>query len=116
MPEPDIRKGMPPVRLSRDEFESRYRHQFIDPASHRCRMSSMQSSQLHGTPTATRARRRSRGRRAADEKRADDIEQCVISLESEICKRHPSVAALYIKPQTNARYHAVRAKRRGGRS
>ncbi|WGD49185.1 flavodoxin family protein [Bradyrhizobium sp. CB1650] len=32
MPEPDVRKGMPPVKLSRDEFESRYRRQFIDPA------------------------------------------------------------------------------------
>lgn len=52
----------------------------------------------------------------ADEKRADDIEQCVISLEREIRKHHPSVAALFIKPQTNARFHAVRAKRRGGRS
>jgi hypothetical protein len=32
MPEPDIRKGMPPVKLSREEFESRYRSEFIDPA------------------------------------------------------------------------------------
>ncbi|MEK9285412.1 flavodoxin family protein [Bradyrhizobium sp. ISRA442] len=31
MGKPDIRKGMPPVRLSRGEFESRYRSQFIDP-------------------------------------------------------------------------------------
>lgn len=53
---------------------------------------------------------------SADEKRADDIEQCVIVLESEIRKRHPSVAALFIKPQTNARFHAARAKRRGQRS
>ncbi|WP_091878218.1 cation diffusion facilitator family transporter [Bradyrhizobium sp. Rc2d] len=52
----------------------------------------------------------------ADEKRADDIEQCVISLEGEIRKHHPSVAALFIKPQTNARFHAVRAKRRRGSS
>ncbi|MCK1755089.1 flavodoxin family protein [Bradyrhizobium sp. 137] len=32
MTEADIRKGMPPVRLSREEFESRYRSQFVDPA------------------------------------------------------------------------------------
>ncbi|QQO31812.1 cation diffusion facilitator family transporter [Bradyrhizobium diazoefficiens] len=52
----------------------------------------------------------------ADDKRADDIEQCVISIENEIRKQHPSVAALFIKPQTNARYHAVRARRWGARS
>ena len=49
----------------------------------------------------------------ADDKRADDIERCVISIETEIRRQHPSVAALFIKPQTNARYHAVRAKRWG---
>lgn len=49
----------------------------------------------------------------ADDKRADDIEQCVVSIETEIRRQHPSVAALFIKPQTNARYHAVRARRRG---
>jgi multimeric flavodoxin WrbA len=32
MSEPDVRKGMPPVKLSRDEFEKRYRRRFIDPA------------------------------------------------------------------------------------
>ncbi|MBR0688211.1 flavodoxin family protein [Bradyrhizobium manausense] len=32
MTEPDVRKGMPPVKLSRDEFERRYRSQFVDPA------------------------------------------------------------------------------------
>src|SRR5262245_5877954 len=32
MTEPDIRKGMPPVKLPRDEFEKRYRSRFIDPA------------------------------------------------------------------------------------
>jgi multimeric flavodoxin WrbA len=31
MPEPDIRKGMPPVKLSREEFEQRYRSRFADP-------------------------------------------------------------------------------------
>jgi len=32
MAEPDVRKGMPPVKLARDEFERRYRSRFIDPA------------------------------------------------------------------------------------
>jgi hypothetical protein len=32
MTEPDVRKGMPPVKLSREAFESRYRSQFVDPA------------------------------------------------------------------------------------
>ena len=32
MAEPDVRKGMPPVKLPREEFESRYRSQFVDPA------------------------------------------------------------------------------------
>ena len=49
----------------------------------------------------------------ADDKRADDIEQCVISIESGIREKHPNVAALFIKPQTNARYHAARARRWG---
>jgi hypothetical protein len=31
MPEPDIRKGMLPVKLSREEFEHRYRSRFADP-------------------------------------------------------------------------------------
>lgn len=48
-----------------------------------------------------------------DDKRADDIEQCVIAIETEIRRQHPSVAALFIKPQTNARFHAVRARRWG---
>lgn len=52
----------------------------------------------------------------ADEKRADDIEQCETSLEREIRTHHPSVAALFIRPQMNARFHAVRAKRRCRRS
>ncbi|WGR72679.1 MULTISPECIES: cation diffusion facilitator family transporter [unclassified Bradyrhizobium] len=49
----------------------------------------------------------------ADDKRADDIEQCVISIETEIRKQHPSVAALFIKPQTDARYRTVRGRRLG---
>ena len=32
MAEPDVRKGMPPVKLPRDEFERRYRGRFVDPA------------------------------------------------------------------------------------
>ena len=32
MTEPDIRKGMPAVKLSREEFERRYRSRFVDPA------------------------------------------------------------------------------------
>ncbi|MFL6838234.1 MAG: flavodoxin family protein [Bradyrhizobium sp.] len=31
MAEPDVRKGMPPVKLPRDEFERRYRSRFVDP-------------------------------------------------------------------------------------
>ncbi|MHC2439965.1 multimeric flavodoxin WrbA [Bradyrhizobium sp. USDA 4451] len=32
MMQPDVRKGMPSVKLSRDEFERRYRSRFVDPA------------------------------------------------------------------------------------
>ncbi|MGX4770140.1 flavodoxin family protein [Bradyrhizobium guangdongense] len=32
MTELDVRKGMPPVKLSREEFERRYRREFVDPA------------------------------------------------------------------------------------
>ncbi|WP_291844485.1 flavodoxin family protein [Bradyrhizobium sp.] len=32
MPAPDVRKGMPPVELPREEFEKRYRSRFVDPA------------------------------------------------------------------------------------
>ena len=32
MAEPDVRKGMPPVKLSRNEFERRYRSRYADPA------------------------------------------------------------------------------------
>jgi multimeric flavodoxin WrbA len=31
MTEPDVRKGMPPVKLTRDEFKSRYKSRFVDP-------------------------------------------------------------------------------------
>ncbi|MBB4375390.1 cation diffusion facilitator family transporter [Bradyrhizobium sp. Rc3b] len=49
----------------------------------------------------------------ADDKRADDIEQCVIAIEAETRKRHPGVKALFIKPQTNVRYRALRERRFG---
>jgi multimeric flavodoxin WrbA len=32
MAEPEVRKGMPPVKLDRHEFETRYRRRFADPA------------------------------------------------------------------------------------
>ena len=32
VPSPDIRKGMPPTELTRDEFEQRFKSRFIDPA------------------------------------------------------------------------------------
>lgn len=32
MAESDVRKGMPPVKLPREEFEKRYRSRFVDPA------------------------------------------------------------------------------------
>jgi len=32
MTEPDVRKGMPAVKLSRGEFEKRFRNRFLDPA------------------------------------------------------------------------------------
>ena len=32
MTDADVRKGMPPVKLSREEFERRYKSQFVDPA------------------------------------------------------------------------------------
>src|SRR3954468_21047743 len=32
MKEPDVRKGMPAVKLDRAEFEKRYRSRFVDPA------------------------------------------------------------------------------------
>lgn len=32
MAAPEVRKGMPPVKLSREEFEQRYRRRYVDPA------------------------------------------------------------------------------------
>jgi multimeric flavodoxin WrbA len=34
MAAPDIRKGMPPAKLSRDQFEKRYRSRYVDPVFH----------------------------------------------------------------------------------
>ena len=50
----------------------------------------------------------------ADDKRADDIEKSVVAIEEEVRKQHPAVAALFIKPQTHARYRANRDLRLGG--
>jgi cation diffusion facilitator family transporter len=47
----------------------------------------------------------------SDDKRADDIEQSVVAIEGGIRERHPEVAAVFIKPQTQARYHKNRAMR-----
>jgi len=44
----------------------------------------------------------------ADDKRADDIEQAVIAIETEIRHRFPVVAALFVKPQTSARFRDLR--------
>lgn len=49
----------------------------------------------------------------ADDKRADEIEQLVVAIERDIRKNHPEVAAIFIKPQTQARYRRVRADRFG---
>jgi divalent metal cation (Fe/Co/Zn/Cd) transporter len=52
----------------------------------------------------------------ADDRRADDIETSVVAIENEVRKQHPEIAALFIKPQTQARYHANRRRRiEGGR-
>jgi cation diffusion facilitator family transporter len=50
----------------------------------------------------------------ADDRRADDIESSVVAIETEVRKQHPDVAALFIKPQTKARYRANRKIRIGG--
>jgi cation diffusion facilitator family transporter len=49
----------------------------------------------------------------ADDKRADEIEQAVVAIEGRIRERHREVAAVFIKPQTQARYHRARAVRLG---
>ncbi|TYL89154.1 cation diffusion facilitator family transporter [Bradyrhizobium rifense] len=47
----------------------------------------------------------------SDDRRADDIEQAIVAIETQIHERHPSVLTLFIKPQTNARYRRNRARR-----
>jgi cation diffusion facilitator family transporter len=49
----------------------------------------------------------------ADDRQADEIEQSVVSIEDEILKEYPGVAALFIKPQSGARYRENRQKRFG---
>ncbi|WP_316171712.1 cation diffusion facilitator family transporter [Bradyrhizobium sp. SZCCHNRI1058] len=46
----------------------------------------------------------------ADDQRADDIERAVVAIESELRARHPIVAALFVKPQTGARYQEMRER------
>ena len=58
MTEPDVRKGMPPVKLSRDEFEKRYRAGLSIPRSQPLSGNSMPSSARPGMPTAIPAKRR----------------------------------------------------------
>ncbi len=40
-------------------------------------------------------------------------EAVVIAIETEVRAKHPSVAAVFIKPQTHARYRAIRRARFG---
>jgi divalent metal cation (Fe/Co/Zn/Cd) transporter len=47
----------------------------------------------------------------ADDRRADDIEKSVVAIENQVRDAHPEVAALFIKPQTEARYFANRRTR-----
>ncbi|OPY98970.1 cation transporter [Bradyrhizobium sacchari] len=49
----------------------------------------------------------------SDDRRANEIEQSVVAIEHDIRRHHPEVAAIFIKPQTEARYRRVRADRFG---
>ncbi|MGY0571253.1 cation diffusion facilitator family transporter [Bradyrhizobium sp. RDM12] len=49
----------------------------------------------------------------SDDRRADDIEQAIVGIETQIREHHPSVVTLFIKPQTKARYLSNRAQRLG---
>ena len=49
----------------------------------------------------------------ADDRRADDIEMTVVTIEARVRNKHPEVAALFIKPQTQARYRETRRTRWG---
>ncbi|CAL75627.1 putative Cation-efflux pump [Bradyrhizobium sp. ORS 278] len=50
----------------------------------------------------------------ADDLRADDIERAVVTIETELRGRHPEIAALFVKPQTGARYRETRARQLQG--
>lgn len=54
MAAPEIRKGMPPVQLSREEFERRYRSRYADPVFRSLQRELDAITPLHGMPTATR--------------------------------------------------------------
>jgi cation diffusion facilitator family transporter len=46
-----------------------------------------------------------------DDRRADDIEQAVVAIETEVRRTHASVVTLFVKPQAHARYRAAREMR-----
>ncbi|GLH81438.1 cation transporter [Bradyrhizobium sp. SSBR45G] len=50
----------------------------------------------------------------SDHLRADDIERTVVAIEAALRARHPVIAALFVKPQTNVRYQDVRARQLQG--
>ncbi|MGJ4930066.1 cation diffusion facilitator family transporter [Bradyrhizobium sp. HKCCYLS2038] len=52
----------------------------------------------------------------ADDLRADDIERAVVAIEAELRARHPTIAALFVKPQTSLRYRQVRERQLQDRS
>jgi cation diffusion facilitator family transporter len=47
----------------------------------------------------------------ADELRAPEIEQCVVSLERRVRRVHPEVVSLFVKPQTRHTFEAARRDR-----
>lgn len=50
----------------------------------------------------------------ADDLRADDIERAVVAIETELRACHPVIAALFVKPQTSARYREARVRQLQG--
>jgi len=51
----------------------------------------------------------------ADELRAPDIERVVMEIENSVCREHPEIVAVFIKPQTPQTYReAVKRRRSGG--
>ncbi|WP_257169877.1 cation diffusion facilitator family transporter [Bradyrhizobium sp. SRS-191] len=52
----------------------------------------------------------------SDALRADDIERAVVAIENELRARHPVIAALFVKPQTGARFEESRARQLQGGS